>query len=256
MNQIKRNLFLEKVKKDIKEDLSSVDQKIISYSLILEKIPNNINELYEQLRIICDQKYPTLDNYLDIENYCQFILNKDLKTIKYDNKDEEDILRIINSDISLELNEFEEKEIINSLTKQILELIKYKNKLEEYSEKLLKENYYNFYKIATPKIAIKMLTIAGSFSRLYKFPASTIQLLGSEKSFFTALRKNKRTPKYGIIYNHKYMQTLNNKNKAKFGRLLASKISIALKADQGNTDITKELELKLNNKLKQLNIKK
>jgi RNA processing factor Prp31 len=247
-----KEILLEKTKDEIKKDLTSADQKIITFALILEKIPNNINELYEQLRIITDQIYPTLANYLDVENYCNFILTKDISNIKYNKKYSKEIKEIINEDIGLKTNDFENSFVINKLCENILELIKYEKRLEKYCQELLKENYYNFYKIATTKIAIKMLIIAGSFERLSHMPSSTIQLLGSEKSFFSALRKNRNTPKYGCIYNHKYMKDLSNKNKARFARLLASKISIALKADINKNNISEMLEEKLKNKIENL----
>jgi RNA processing factor Prp31 len=109
-------------------------------------------------------------------------------------------------------------------------------------DKLLKENYVNAYHVATPKILCKMLEIAGSSKRLSRFPASTIQLLGSEKNFFKALKFNKNTPKYGVIFNHPLVISLPFKNKAKFSRTLAAKIAIAIKADITNNKIYEELD--------------
>jgi nucleolar protein 56 len=98
-----------------------------------------------------------------------------------------------------------------------------------------------------------MIEIAGSFERLSRYPASTIQLLGSEKSFFKALKFNKKTPKYGILYNHPLIINLTNKKKAKIARSLASKIALGLKADVEKKDISKDLINKIKTKISEIN---
>jgi len=251
-----RNEIIEITKQKIKEKLNNADQKIINLSQIIEKIPNNINELYEQLRVITDQEYPTLDQALTIKEYVSFYLlenksEENIKEINISDKNINEINKIKNSKISIDLN----KDINNitlNLAKDILNLIETKERIDLEIEKLLQENYVNAYHIATPQILCKMLEIAGSFKRLSRFPASTIQLLGSEKNFFKALKFNKNTPKYGIIYNHPLVVSLPFKNKAKFSRTLAAKISIAIKADITNNEIYPELNEKIKIKHKEL----
>lgn len=251
-----RNEIIEITKQKIKEKLNNADQKIINLSQIIEKIPNNINELYEQLRVITDQEYPTLDQALTIKEYVSFYLlenksEENIKEINISDKNINEIIKIKNSKISIDLN----KDINNitlNLAKDILNLIETKERIDLEIEKLLQENYVNAYHIATPQILCKMLEIAGSFKRLSRFPASTIQLLGSEKNFFKALKFNKNTPKYGIIYNHPLVVSLPFKNKAKFSRTLAAKISIAIKADITNNEIYPELNEKIKIKHKEL----
>jgi len=240
----------------IKQKLNNADQKIINLSQVIQKIPTNINELYEQLRVITDQEYPTLDKYLTIKEYVSFYLleNKDkenLQKIGLSEKNILQIIKIINSNIGINLNK-DIKSITNNLAKNILDLITTKEKIQKEIDTLLKENYSNTYQIATPDILSKMLEIAGSFKRLSRFPSSTIQLLGSEKNFFKALKFNKKTPKYGIIYNHPLVISLPPKNKGKFSRSLASKISIALKADINNIDIYDELNEKIKKRVNNL----
>lgn len=231
---INREKFFKEAQEKIKQELNTTDQKIIFYSLIIEKLPKNINELFEQLRIITDLKYPTLDQYLTIEEYCKYVLDGSLENTK----------KIAFEEIAITFDE-KEKELVNLFARNILDLISLKNQFEEEISTLLKENYPNLYLIATPKIAAKMLQISGSIKRLAKMPSSTIQLLGSEKSFFKALKLNKNTPKYGVLYNHELLFDLNKKNKAKMARTIANKISIAVKADLNNNDISKELYEKI-----------
>ncbi len=241
---INKNKILELTKANIKKKLETTDQKIINMSLIIQKLPSNINELYEELSIITDQEYPSLDKYLTIKEYCEFYSSGT-------NKESKDIKKILDSDIGIKLSK-SLKKITTDLSKNILDLIKTKENLEEEIDHLTKKNYINLYTLATPKIAYKMLEIAGSFERLARFPASTVQLLGSEKSFFKALKQNKKTPKYGVIYNHPLLVNLSNKNKAKMARSLAAKISLGVKVDLEGKDISKFLEDKIKLKISEL----
>jgi len=248
--KINKKEFLEYTEKNIKKQLESADQRIIYLSQIANKLPETINELSEQLRIITDRRYPTLDSLVSIKEYCTFIYEEEkkevlLKTEANKNK----INEIINSNIGISFSK-EEKIIIKKISKNILELIETKENILEAVEELFNKNYKNFKEIATTKIACKMLEIAGSFERLASMPSSTIQLLGSEKTFFLALRKHKKTPKYGVIYNHPSMINLSTRNKGRFARSLASKISIAIKADINKVDITDQLKKKLEQKIK------
>jgi len=246
---INRELFFKEAQEKIKEELNTTDQKIILYSLISEKLPKNVNELFEQIRIITDLKYPTLDQYLTIEEYCNFLLDNSLEKLNTDKKKE--IEKIISGEISITFDQNEQK-LVNNFSKNILDLIVLKNDLDLEISNLLKENYPNFYLIATPKIASKMLQISGSIKRLAKMPSSTIQLLGSEKSFFKALKLSKNTPKYGVLYNHEILFDLNKKNKAKMARMIANKISIAVKSDLNKNNVSADLYEKIIRKKEEL----
>ena len=253
---INKEKILEITKNKTITKLQAIDQKIINLSQIIDKLPNSINELFEEFRILSDQEFPTVNEFLTIKEYCELYslkeINKEsLEEIIQDKQNIFKILIIVKSGVSIKL-EPEIKKITNNLSKSILELIKTKEDLEKEISELFKKYYPNTYKIATPKIAYKMLEISGSFERLARFPASTIQLIGSEKSFFKALKNKKNTPKYGIIYNHPLLIKLQNKNKGKMARTLAAKISLAIKADLEGKDISKELEEKLNKKLSEL----
>jgi nucleolar protein 56 len=248
MNTEKKNCFFEHTKKKIKEQLEAPDQKIIYLSQIINKLPSTINELFEQLRIITDRKYPVLDSYLSIKEYCLFVYTENEKEIEK-NQNYTKIKKIIENDIGISFSKQEEI-IVKNISKNILDIIDTKDKILLNIEELFDKNFKNFKKIATTTIACKMLEIAGSVERLASLPSSTIQLLGSEKTFFLALRKHKKTPKYGVIYNHSLMIPLSKRNKGRFARTLSSKITLAIKADVNNIYIADKLYDKLLEKLK------
>jgi len=251
---INKNEILKRTKEGIKKELTSPDQRIIALSLLSEKIPNNLNELFEALRIITDLEYPMLDSILSIKEYCQVynldeINEKTLEKIGLDKKRIKQIINIVDSEIGIKFSD-KEKKLTKSLSNNILNLIETKEVLSKEIEKLLLETYPSFTKIANPSIATKMLVISGGISRLSRFPASTVQLLGSEKSFFKALAQNKNTPKYGILFNHPLIISLPAKQKGKIARIIASKIVIGIKSDLAGKDISKELLEKINYKIK------
>lgn len=241
--------IIEITKKKTKEKLESIDQKIINLSLISDKLEFKINEITELLKIISNQEYPSLDQHLSIKEYCLFYNND--REIKLSEEKIKKIKEIEGLNIGIKLKE-NIKKIIKDLSKNILNLIAIKEEIDLEIDILIKNNYPNLYLIATPKITSKMIEISGSIERLSRFPASTIQLLGSEKSFFKALRFNKKTPKYGILYNHPLILNLSYKNKGKIARTIAAKIAIAAKADIEKKDISKEIYNKIKKKISEL----
>jgi nucleolar protein 56 len=250
----KQNLLKTTTEK-IKSELNLPDQRIITLSQMLEKLPKNINELFEALRIQTDIEYPSLDSILSIKEYCMFYnlenkTIKDLEKLGLDKKRIKQITDILDSGIGINLSE-KEKKITKILAQNILSLIETKEIISKEVEKLLIEYYPSFTKVATPEIAKGMLVICGGIKRLSKFPASTVQLLGSEKSFFKALAQKKNTPKYGLLFNHPLIISLPLKKKGKIARIIASKIVIAIKSDFSKKDISKELLEKINNKIQQ-----
>ena len=66
---------------------------------------------------------------------------------------------------------------------------------------------------------------------LAKQPASTVQILGSEKALFRALETKHDTPKYGLIYHTSLIGQSPPKHKGKISRILVAKASLASRVD-------------------------
>lgn len=253
---MEKNKIIQQTKNDVKKKLENPDQKIINLSLILDKLEIKINEITELLKIISEQEYPSLDQILDIKKYCMFYVLEEknitnYKKIGLTQKEIEKIQDVLLCDVGIKLNKDIEKQT-KKFAKSIIELCEVKENLEIEIENQLKKNYVNLYTLTNTKIASKMIEISGSIEKLSKYPASTIQLLGAEKSFFKALKFNKNTPKYGVLYIHPLINKLPEKNKAKAARSLAAKISIAVKADVEKKDMSQELLKKINKKINEL----
>jgi nucleolar protein 56 len=123
-----------------------------------------------------------------------------------------------------------------SLADAIYKLIQEKIKKEQYLEELVTSIAPNTVAICGPKIASKLIAIAGSMRKLAFFPAGTIQTLGAEKALFDHLKNKSSPPKYGILMTHPLVMKTHPDTKGKVARQLANKILIAAKVDYFSPD--------------------
>ena len=86
-------------------------------------------------------------------------------------------------------------------------------------------------KILDSQLTVRLVSCAGSLSKLARLPSSTIQLLGAEKALFRHVNEGTLPPKYGILYQHPSIKGALKKNKGKVARALASKVAIASRID-------------------------
>merc|ERR1711944_281766 len=80
-------------------------------------------------------------------------------------------------------------------------------------------------------VGARLISHAGSLTKLAKYPASTVQILGAEKALFRALKKKGNTPKYGLIFHSTFIGRAGTKNKGRISRYLANKAAIASRID-------------------------
>jgi nucleolar protein 56 len=89
----------------------------------------------------------------------------------------------------------------------------------------------NISSVAGAFIGARLISLAKGLERLASFPASTIQLLGAEKALFRFKHQGGNPPKHGVIFQHPLINRSPRKWRGKIARALATKISIAVKAD-------------------------
>jgi nucleolar protein 56 len=151
-----------------------------------------------------------------------------------------------------DLNEYDVKQLdrFAGKAKMLYEEI---NDIYDYLETVMKKYCPNVLALSGVTIGARLLELAGSLRRLSILPASTVQLLGAEKALFKHIRnKNKvRPPKHGVIVNHPVVQRARRKEKGKYARHLADKLSIAAKVDYFKGEfIADTLKAKINKDLK------
>jgi nucleolar protein 56 len=126
-----------------------------------------------------------------------------------------------------------EKDImqIQALCKNMLELYKLRQALEDYLNALMEDIAPNVKALAGPLLGARLITLAGGLTNLAKKPASTIQVLGAEKALFRSLKTGTRPPKHGIIFQHALLHEAERWQRGRIARVLAGKLAIAARID-------------------------
>ncbi len=199
------------------------DKVIIHYVENLEQLTKVWNIILKRIREFLYIKSPELVLLIEDDNrLVEELKSKDARQILKENKEEQYL--------TVDLPEEDEEEL-----RELVQLAGYVNgEIRITKERLIKKVKALMPKtseVATPLIAAKLLTIAGSFEKLAMMPSSRIQLLGAEKALFRYLKSGNKMPKYGILFQHPVVLNADKKNRGKMARKIAAKISIALKQD-------------------------
>lgn len=132
----------------------------------------------------------------------------------------------------LQEDEFFEKhhtEAIQALAANLHGLVKTKEFLQMYLEKVMQDHCKNLAELAGVKLGAKLLREAGGLEEMAKMPAGTIQVLGAESALFKHLSSGAPSPKHGMIINHPLVG--GRKNKGKAARKLSQKLSHCARLD-------------------------
>jgi nucleolar protein 56 len=142
--------------------------------------------------------------------------------------------------------EIKESNITDELKEKIGELKGLRKNIEKEIEATVVKISPNLSEILGAVIAARLLEKAGSLEKLASLPASTIQILGAEKSLFRAKARMKRgkdakTPKHGVIFQHQFIRNLPKNKRGKMARFMAAKLAIAAKLDRFKGELNSEL---------------
>jgi nucleolar protein 56 len=140
---------------------------------------------------------------------------------------------------------------VQEYAKSVQGLYKTREAVSAYIKKAGKGLMPNLSAVAGPLIACRLIAHAGGLEKLARLPTSTIQLLGAEKALFRHLKSRDRPPKFGVIFAHPMIQEADRKERGRVARLLASKLTMAARADfYTGKDMSEKLLADLNAKLK------
>lgn len=216
------SVALELSAKKMVSDFSN-DRLIIQAVNAVDELDKTANTLTIRLKEWYGYYFPELvDKMQDNEQFVNYVADelyrKDVKGI--------DISGTIGVDV-------EKKDLLEmqKLAKSLQAMYSERKSIEGYIESRLKEIMPNTTEIIGSVITARLLSIAGSLVKLAKFPSSTIQILGAEKALFRHLVTGGKSPKYGILFQTNYVQMAPFEKKGKMARLLASKLSMAIKVD-------------------------
>merc|ERR1711915_350983 len=129
--------------------------------------------------------------------------------------------------------EISDEDMINirHLCQQVVEIQEYRGQLYEYLKNRMMAIAPNLTVLVGELIGARLISHAGSLMNLAKHPASTVQILGAEKSLFRALKNKSATPKYGLLYHAGLVGQTAPKLKGKISRVLAAKLSLCIRVD-------------------------
>jgi nucleolar protein 56 len=126
-------------------------------------------------------------------------------------------------------------------------------RLERYIDSRMAQVAPNISAIAGPVVGARLIMQAGSLKRLASMPASTVQLLGAEKAMFRHLKKGAKPPKHGILFQHILVHAAPQWQRGAITRALASKISMAARADlYSHEDISGVLRQQLDKRIAEI----
>ncbi|WP_407421558.1 NOP5/NOP56 family protein [Methanobrevibacter sp.] len=224
ITEIYQNLAIYKIKKES----ASEDKHLIQAVNSIEEIDETISKLIERIREWYALYFPEMDVIKNNETYIKLISQ---------NKTKEEIIKakldafpnnII--DIDEDIN-IEDLEIMNNYANSIYELQKSRKNIEEYIDHKMESIAPNLRLLVGPTLGAKLISHAGGIKRLAMYPSSTVQIMGAEKALFRHLKSGDRPPKYGLIYQHPQVRGAKWWNRGKIARMLAGKISLAVRRD-------------------------
>lgn len=238
---LSRNFSRGKVKFNVKR----VDNMIIQAIALLDQLEKDLNVYSMRLKEWYSFHFPELakivkDNYV-YARVAKIIGNR--KEIDEDGEtltqlqevvdDQSVVQNIINASKTSMGMEVSSIDLINISTfaNKVINLSEYKQQLMDYMVKKMNTIAPNLSSLIGETLGARLISKAGSLINLAKCPASTIQVLGAEKSLFRALKKRVGTPKYGLIYHSSFIGKSDQAIKGKVSRLLANKCGIASRLD-------------------------
>jgi nucleolar protein 56 len=214
------------------EEEQSLIKALRTYDALTKTINNHFEIIQEWFGIQNSQKYKEIkDNY----KFIRYLIDTDLTLLEK------------NTYLSKSLGK-ESLKLIEEFANINFKMYSLKSKAENYINNITKEKYPNLHSILGPIMTIRFLDLGRGLKNLSKMPSSTLQLLGAENALFRHLKYGKKSPKYGLLYQHAIMSGINDHKKGQLARYIAGKIFLASKLDYSkkelNNSLLKEIEKK------------
>lgn len=157
----------------------------------------------------------------------------------------------------IDVEEIRESETTKKVWEQIKALKTLRKEVEKDIESVIEKIAPNLHSILGGVITARLLEKAGNLKRLAEMPASTIQIIGAEKSLYKAMARMKKgkkakTPKHGVIFQHPFIRTLPKKKRGKMARFMAAKLAIAARIDYFSGELREELSREVRKRYEEL----
>lgn len=224
LSKIYQNFAIYKIKKES----AGEDKHLIQAVNSIDEIDEAISKLIERIREWYALYFPEMDVIKNNETYIRLISQ---------NKTKEEILKAKPEAFPKDFIDLEDDinpidlEIMNNYANSIFELQKSRKNIEEYIDQKMQDIAPNLRLLVGSTLGAKLISHAGGIKRLAMYPSSTVQIMGAEKALFRHLKSGDRPPKYGLIYQHPQVRGAKWWNRGKIARMLAGKISLAVRCD-------------------------
>ncbi|MCL5430144.1 MAG: NOP58 family protein [Candidatus Marsarchaeota archaeon] len=253
-----RKKMLESAKQGIKEAYTSEEYALIQAINAYNETSKSYNLMFERLTEWYGIYFPELQisNPKTLADLTLATANEiDHDTIRKlinDDKSAEDFYKKAKSTIGRKMNE-DEKSAVMGFAKTSNEMQSNLQSLEKYikiaSNRLLPNTTF----LTDEKIAAELLSKAHSLEKMATMPASTIQLLGAEKSLFKHIKFGSKPPKYGVLFKMPEISSAPKEIRGRIARVYATKICIAVKADYFTKNfIAKDLKKDMDDTIKNI----
>ena len=243
--EIYQNLAIYKIKKES----ASEDKHLIQAVNSIDEIDESISKLIERIREWYALYFPEMDVIKNNETYIKLISQNKTKEEIINAKPDAFPSNII--DIDEDIN-IEDLEIMNNYANSIYELQKSRKDIEEYIDHKMESIAPNLRLLVGSTLGAKLISHAGGIKRLAMYPSSTVQIMGAEKALFRHLKSGDRPPKYGLIYQHPQVRGAKWWNRGKIARMLAGKISLAVRRDVFTKTIDENVAEELKEKIEEI----
>jgi nucleolar protein 56 len=235
-----RSFAIEFSSTRVKEASEKLDLHVIQSISALDELDKLINVIGTRMREWYGLHFPELDNLIQSPNlYAEIVTKAGLR--KNINKQmlEEAGLHDRKVDIIVDAARRskggdaspESLAILKKIANEVLSQSELRRILADYIENTMEVVAPNVKQILTALVGARLVSKAGSLSRLAFSSASTIQVLGAEKALFRALKSGARPPKHGLLFQHPMVHSAPKWQRGKIARAVASKVAIAARID-------------------------
>ena len=244
-NDIYQKLAIYKMKKA----QAGEDKHLIQAINSIDDIDESISKLIERIREWYALYFPEMDLIKNNETYIKLI---------YENKTKEEIINAKSDAFPSDMLDIEDDinpadlDIMNNYAKSIYELQQTRKNIINYIDAKMESIAPNLKLLVGSSLGAKLISHAGGLKRLATYPSSTVQIMGAEKALFRHLKSGDRPPKYGLIYQHPQIRGAKWWNRGKIARLLAGRISLAVRKDVFTHDFNPEIFNEFNDKVKEI----
>ncbi len=235
-----RRQLIARAQKQVGEHFSSTDAWISKNVSLLQDLDEAFNLLCEHAKDLYSLHFPELvrmvpDNLL----YCKLVLGvgnrsnfsaEKVSQFHSNPSAVQQIVSLASQSMGGEMSSEAEREV-QFLCQNVVYLQQQREELQTFVERQSTAYMPNLSELASPLLAAKLLAKAGSLKHLAFMPSSALQLLGAEKAMFRHLKEHALPPKYGLLFQHSFIQQLPSHARGDMARSLSGKLSIAAKQD-------------------------